>query len=91
MLSSNALAPSVARATDATEDLPRFDSSSFDPRAEFAMDPVWNRNRSDVTAFAAQVYYCPMSFPLLQMTNRQLGDFVTPQPTREGALGRVCL
>ena len=60
-LLSHAFAPSLASAADATEDLSRFDCRSVDPRAEFAINPVRNRDSPYVAAFAAQVYdrQCP--------------------------------
>ena len=80
-LLGHAFAPSLASAADATEDLSRFDCRSVDPRAEFAINPVRNRDSPYVTAFAAQVYDRPMSLPLLEMIDCQLCDFVTPQST----------
>ena len=82
-LLGHALAPSLASAADATEDLSRFDCRSVDPRAEFAINPVRNRDSPYVAAFAAQVYDRPMSLPLLEMIDCQLCDFVTPQSTRK--------
>jgi hypothetical protein len=35
-----------------------------------------------VAALAGQVDDCPMAFALLQVTDRQLGDFVPTQATR---------
>ena len=82
-LLGDALSPRLTGATDATKNASRFDFCSFYPPPEFAMDPVWNWDRPDVTAFAAQVYDRPMSLALLEMINGQLGYFVTPQATRK--------
>ena len=81
-LFADPISPRLARTTHTTEQLSRLDSRGFDPRAEFAIHPVWNRNRPDMTAFAAQVYDRPMSLALLEMINGQLGYFVTPLRTR---------
>jgi hypothetical protein len=75
--------PSLASTAHTTEHLSRPESRRFDPRGEFAIDPVWHRHRPDVAPLAAEVYDRPMSFPLLKVTDSQLGDFVPPQPTRE--------
>ena len=85
-LLGDAIPPSFASAAYTTEQLSRFDSCGLDPRAEFAINPVWNGNRSDVAAFAAQVYDRPVSLPLLEVINGQLGYFVTPQATRKQEL-----
>jgi hypothetical protein len=77
------VSPSFAGAAHTTEHLSSLESCSFDPRAEFAIDPVWDRHRPDMAALAAEVYDRPMSFPLLKVINRQLGDFVSPQPARK--------
>jgi hypothetical protein len=77
------VSPGFASATYATEHSPTIDSRSFHPRAELAIDPVWNRHRPDVTALAAQVNDRPMSLALLEVINGQLGHLVTPEPTRK--------
>ena len=82
-LLGHALAPSLASTTDAAEHLSRFNARGPHPRPEFAIDPIWNRDGPDVSALAAQVYYRPMSLPLLEMINSQLCRFVTPQPARK--------
>ena len=75
--------PGFAGAAYATEYPPTLDSRGFYPRAEFAINPVWNRHRPDVAALAAQVNDRPMSLALLEVINGQLGHLVTPEPTRE--------
>jgi hypothetical protein len=82
-LLGDALSPGLVGATDATKYLPRFDFCGFGPRPEFGIDPVWNRHRPDVTAFAAQVYDGPMSLPLLEVIDSELGYLVTSEPTRK--------
>src|ERR1700726_203821 len=77
------VSPRLASATYATEHSPTLDSRNFHPRAELAIDPVWNRRRPDVTALAAQVNDRPMSLALLEVINGQLGHLVTPEPTRK--------
>jgi hypothetical protein len=79
----DALSPGLAGATDATKNLSRSDCGGFNRRPKFAIDPVRNRDRPDVTAFPAQVYDRPMSLLLLEVINVQLRDLVTPEPTRK--------
>ena len=43
------------------------------------MHPIRDRNGSNVTRFSAQVYYCPMPFPLLKMAYSQPGEFVAAE------------
>jgi hypothetical protein len=82
-LLGDAVSPGLASATDSTKHLARIDCSGFDPCSEFVTDPVWNRDRPDVAAFAAQVYDRPMPFPLLEVIDSQLGYLVPPEATRK--------
>ena len=41
--------------------------SRMDPLIQDRLDPVRNGNRSDVPAFADEIDYGPMFFPLLKM------------------------
>ena len=49
----HAVPPSLTGTAHTTEHFTRLESRSVDPRAEFAIDPVWDRNRPDVSTFAA--------------------------------------
>jgi hypothetical protein len=69
--------------TDAAKQLSGFNVRSFDPGAEFVIDPVWNRDRPDVTAFAVQIYDRPMSLALMEVIDGQFGHLVTSEPTRK--------
>jgi len=64
------VSPSLAGTAHTTKHLSRPESCSFDPRAKFAIDPVWDRRRSNVATLAAEAYDRPMSFPLLKVINR---------------------
>jgi hypothetical protein len=43
------------------------------------MHPIRDRNGSNVTSLPAQVYDCPMPLALLEMANRQSGEFVATE------------
>jgi hypothetical protein len=81
-LFSHSFAPWLTRAIHLSEKLPGLNAGSYHPIARCAVNPIRHRNRSNVAALAGQVDDCLMVFALLQVTDRQLGDFVPTQATR---------
>ena len=71
----HALTPSAPR--KASEQSPTSDPSSPHPSISDLLDPVWNRDSSDMTRFANQVDDCPVIFALLQMIKGQSGQLTT--------------
>jgi len=63
--------PRLASAAHATENPFTVDSRSLGPRAELAIDPVWNRHGPDVTALAAEINDRPMSLALPEVDRRR--------------------
>jgi hypothetical protein len=70
----HALTPSASR--KASEQSPTSDPSSPHPSISDLLDPVWNRDSSDMTRFPNQVD-CPVIFALLQMIKGQSGQLTT--------------
>jgi hypothetical protein len=51
------------------------DSCGAAPIVNRGLDPVWDGNRSDVTALSDQIHHRPMVFPLLKVSYLQRGQF----------------
>jgi hypothetical protein len=47
------------------------------------MHPIWDWDGSKVTSLSAQIDDCPMAFPLLNVANREPGEFVPAESTSE--------
>jgi len=73
------LAPSSTRATHTTEKPPRLNSGSLCPFVHQAVHPIRDGNSSDATGLSAEVYDCPTPFALLQVAERQLGEFMATE------------
>jgi hypothetical protein len=65
------VAPDVARLVHLAEDPAPLNISSFQPLVQFRDDPIGNRNRSDVSAFAQQIDNGTVVLPLLEMVESQ--------------------
>jgi len=77
------VAPRLARAAHLSEKHPGLNAGRRDPIASCTVNPLWHRYRSNVSALTGQVDDCTMPFALLQVTDRQFGDFMpTTQATR---------
>ena len=59
--------PAFACSADTTEDSSRVKISRMDPLIQDRFDPIRHGDRSNVAAFADEIDYCPMFFPLLKM------------------------
>jgi len=59
------------------------DSSSFHPVVQKIPHPIGHWDRPNVTSLSAQVNDCPMAFALLEVIDRQTGEFVTPKPASQ--------
>jgi len=61
------ITPAFARSADATEYPSRMKFSRMDPLIQDRLDPFRHGDRSNVPAFADEIDYGPMFFPLLKM------------------------
>jgi hypothetical protein len=66
----------IIGATHAPEQPPRLYSGGLCPLVHQAINPSRDRDGLDVTRFSAQVHDCPMPLALLQIAERQLGEFM---------------
>jgi len=53
------------------------------PRVQFRMDPIRDRNRPDVPTLPDGIDNCPMALPLLKVIDSQFGNLMPPQSARE--------
>ena len=78
-----ALTPNGSRPRNAPKQSSTSDPSRHDPFIGDLLDPVWNRDSSQMTRFPNQVDDRPVIFALLQMIQGQFGQLTTTQPTPE--------
>jgi hypothetical protein len=76
------LTPRRSMAAHRTENPARRYICQISPSIDCLLDPSRHRNRTDMTAFANQVYDGPMSLPNLQMLNGKSREF---GPTQSAA------
>ena len=55
----------------------------FHPVVQQTMHPIRNGDGPNVPSLPPQIYDCPMPFALLEMANRQRGEFVASEPASE--------
>src|ERR1019366_1028333 len=73
--------PNRASLVYTAEQLPTVDVCGCGPDVDGLLNPCWNRNGPHMTTFADQVDDGPVLLSLLQMLNRQVNQFRTPQTT----------
>jgi len=64
-------------------------SSGSCPLVQQTLHPIQDGNGSNVTSLPAQIHDCPMPFALLEMANRQAGEFVATEPASK-KYGKQC-
>ena len=78
------VSPRLASAAHATENPSTVDSRSLGPRAELAIDPVWNRHRPDVIPLPLRstIAQCPSRCWRLSMANSATSRRRSPHASR---------
>ena len=77
----HAFAPYFTAAAYPPEKAASVNPGGIRPVVQQLVNPIRNRNRSNVPSLSPQVYYCPMPVPLLEMRQSQFRQFVATKPT----------
>ena len=79
----HAFTPNLASATHVAEQAATGNACGFHPVVQQTMHPIRNGDGPNVASLPPQIYDCPMPFALLEMANRQRGEFVAAEPASE--------
>ena len=89
----DAFSPHLSRSGNCSKDPSLRHAGGYDPLIECRFDPLWNRYRADVAAFADQVYHRPVPLADLDFIHFQTHKFRSAKTTtkQQGQHGVVAL
>jgi hypothetical protein len=82
-LLGHTVAPALPATAHLSEELSCLNARRNRPVVQSSVDPIWYRDGSNVAALPHQVGDCPVLFAFLQVIDRQFGDLVPSEATRQ--------